>query len=172
MISSLPQSDLARRGCSTFKTSTLVQATAEELYAFHQDPHNLDLVMPPTMKVLSIKAELIAREGDIIVLEVKELGLIWMRWKCRWREAKPPVCLMDEMLEGPFRMFEHRHLFSDQADGFSTMTDEVTYAFGSSWWGRLISETGVRFYLHLLFAWRHYQTRRWFAQASASFPSR
>jgi hypothetical protein len=46
------------------------------------------------------------------------------------------------------------------------MHDTITYAFGRSWWGKAISETGVRLYLHLLFAYRHNRTRRWAKQAS------
>ena len=41
------------------------------------------------------------------------------------------------------------------------MYDTITYAFGRSWWGKMISETAVRLYLKLLFAYRHHRTRRW-----------
>jgi hypothetical protein len=33
--------------------------------------------------------------------------------------------------------------------------------WGQSWWGRLVSEAGVRLYLTLLFKYRHYRTRQW-----------
>jgi hypothetical protein len=41
------------------------------------------------------------------------------------------------------------------------MHETITFAFGRSLWGRLISETAVRFYLTLLFAYRHRRTRAW-----------
>jgi hypothetical protein len=41
------------------------------------------------------------------------------------------------------------------------MHDTITYQWGRSWWGRLVSETGVRLYLTLLFKYRHYRTRKW-----------
>jgi hypothetical protein len=46
------------------------------------------------------------------------------------------------------------------------MHDTITYQWGRSWWGRLASETGVRFYLILLFKYRHYRTRKWALAAS------
>jgi len=30
-----------------------------------------------------------------------------------------------------------------------------------SWWGKVVSETGVRIYLMLLFKFRHHRTRKW-----------
>jgi len=41
------------------------------------------------------------------------------------------------------------------------MHDTITYQWGRSWWGRLVSETGVRLYLTLLFTYRHHRTRKW-----------
>jgi ligand-binding SRPBCC domain-containing protein len=50
----------------TFHASTKLAATAETMFAFHSDPHNLDHVMPPTMKVTKLITEFPAREGENI----------------------------------------------------------------------------------------------------------
>ncbi len=37
----------------------------------------------------------------------------------------------------------------------------ITFHWGRSWWGPLAFETGVRFYLTLLFKYWHYRTLKW-----------
>lgn len=67
-----------------------------------------------------------------------------MCWLCRWKKVAPPHLLVDEIIEGPFRLFVHEHRFDSMAEGGSRMTDRVTYAWGRRWWGRVVSETAVR----------------------------
>lgn len=144
-----------------FEVSTVVQASADELFVFHSDPANLPVVMPPTLKVVKLVMEGRAAEGGRIELHCRDMWVFPMRWVCRWKTVAPPGVLVDEMLEGPFRVFEHEHRFDPLPDGGCRMTDRIRYAWGRNWWGRLVSETGVRAYLTLLFAWRHWRTRMW-----------
>ena len=153
--------DRPRKNVCHFRVETLVRASAAELFHFHENPQNISVVMPPTTQVVRVQCSPEAREGDVMVLEVRELGLVPMTWKGRWKTVQRNRCLVDELLEGPFRVFEHHHVFEEQGGGLCRLTDEVHYAFGSGILGRLVSQTGVRLYLHMLFAWRHYRTRRW-----------
>lgn len=162
----LPQAETtAQQGMKDFvcqfETSTVVQASAGELFTFHSDPANLSVVMPPTLKVVKLLTDGLAEEGRLIELHCRDVWIIPMRWVCRWKTVTAPYLLVDEMLEGPFRVFEHEHRFEPLAEGGCRMTDRITYAWGRGWWGRLASEVGVRGYLVVLFAWRHYRTRRW-----------
>ncbi len=145
---------------STFRTSTPLSASAETMFAFHSDPHNLTVVMPPTLKLVRLKTDGPALEGRMIELHCRDWWIIPMHWTCRWRTVQPPHLLVDEIVKGPFRVFIHEHRFEPSGNG-CVMRDTVTYQFGDSWWGRLISETAVRAYLTLLFAFRHYRTRQW-----------
>jgi ligand-binding SRPBCC domain-containing protein len=146
---------------SIFEAQTLVSAPPGVLFAFHADPQNLSVVMPPTMKLVSISTDGLAEEGRLIELHCRDWWVIPMHWVCRWKVVSPPGLLVDEIVQGPFRLFVHEHRFEPVGDGATRMHDRVTYQFGSGWWGRLISETGVRAYLTVLFAYRHYRTRRW-----------
>lgn len=146
---------------STFHASTPLAASAEVMFAFHSDPHNIVHVMPPTLKLVSLQTDGPAQEGRLLELHCRDWGIIPMRWKCRWHTVQPPTVLVDEMLEGPFAQFVHEHRFEPLAEGGCVMHDTITYAFGRSWWGKLISETAVRLYLKLLFTYRHHRTRQW-----------
>ena len=146
---------------SIFRASTRLAASAEVMFAFHSDPQNIVHVMPPTLKLVSLQTDGPAQQGRLIEFHCRDWGIIPMRWKCRWHTVQPPSVLVDEMLEGPFAQFVHEHRFEPLAEGGCVMRDTITYAFGRSWWGKLISETGVRLYLKLLFAYRHHRTRKW-----------
>lgn len=146
---------------STFSTSTTLPASAETMFAFHANPHNLSHVMPPTMRVVDLITDVPAREGGRIEIRCMDWGIIPMHWVCRWRSVHPPVLLVDEMLQGPFRLFVHEHHFEPINDTQCVMRDTVTYQWGASWWGMLVSESFVKIYLTLLFCYRHYRTRRW-----------
>jgi hypothetical protein len=74
---------------SVFHTSTPLAASAETVFGFHSAPSNLTVVMPSTVRLVSLKTDGPAKEG------------------------------------------------------------------------RLVSETGVRFYLTLLFKDRHCRIRKW-----------
>lgn len=156
---------------STFEVSTLVPCTPETLFAFHAEPKNLRIVMPPTLKLVKLVTDGPALEGRMIEIHCRDAYVIPMRWLCRWKTVAPPHLLVDEIVSGPFRVFIHEHRFESAGEGKTMMRDRVSYAFGNGWWGRLISETAVRAYLTLLFAYRHRSTRQWAAAQSRNFAS-
>ena len=133
------------------------------MFAFHADPHNLTEVMPPTLRLVNLKTDGTAQEGRLIELHCRDWWIIPMRWTCRWRTVQPPHLLVDEIIQGPFRMFIHEHRFESGGRG-CVMHDVITYQWGNSWWGLIVSETVVRAYLTLLFAYRHHRTRQWAAR--------
>jgi len=149
-----------------FEASTIVNASPETLFEFHSDPQNLTHVMPPTLRLVNLQTDGKAQEGRLIEIHCRDIWIIPMRWRCQWKTVNPPHLLVDEMLSGPFRVFVHEHHF-ERVDGNQTrLTDHVTFAWGRGWWGKAISEIGVRGYLKVLFLWRHRQTRRWAEKAS------
>jgi len=155
---------------SIFHTSTELSANAETLFEFHSDPHNLTHVMPPTLTLVSLKTDGPAQEGRMIELNCRDWWIIPMRWTCRWKTVQRPHLLVDEIVKGPFALFEHEHGFDAQGPSSCIMHDTVTYQWGRSWWGWFVSETGVRLYLTLLFKYRHYRTRKWAAQNASMQP--
>lgn len=146
---------------SVFQTRTDLAASAETMFRFHSDPNNLTEVMPPTMKIVKLETDGPALEGRMITLHCRDWYVIPMHWTCRWVTVQPSHLLIDEIVKGPFRLFIHEHRFEGVSGDRCIMFDKVTYQWGSSWWGKLVSETGVRIYLTILFKYRHYRTRKW-----------
>ena len=149
---------------SIFHASTPVSASVETMFKFHSDPCNLTVVMPPTLKLVSLKTEGPALEGRTIELHCRDWWIIPMHWICRWKTVQSPDLLVDEIVEGPFALFIHEHRFERRGASECVMHDTVTYQWGDSWWGFIVSETFVRAYLTLLFAYRQHRTRMWAAK--------
>ncbi len=150
---------------SIFHASTPVAASAEALFAFHSNPQNLTKVMPPTMTFVRLQTDGPAQEGRMIELHCRDWWIIPLHWTCRWRTVSPPHRLVDEIVEGPFTLFVHEHRFESQGPDHCIMHDTITYQWGRSWWGNIISATGVKLYLILLFKYRHHRTRQWALKA-------
>ena len=146
---------------SIFRASTPLRASVETMFKFHSNPGNLPEVMPPTLKLVSLKTDGPAQEGRMIELHCRDWWIIPMHWTCRWKTVQAPDLLVDEIVEGPFTLFIHEHRFERRGLDECVMYDTVSYQWGRSWWGRLVSETGVRAYLTLLFKYRHHRTRKW-----------
>lgn len=151
---------------STFHASTPLAASAETMFEFHCDPHNITKVMPPTLQLIALKTDGPAQEGRLIELHCRDLWVIPMRWTARWKTVQRPHLLVDEILKGPFQMFIHEHRFEPAGVDKCIMHDTLTYQWGRSWWGRLVSETAVRVYLAGLFKYRHRRTRKWALHSS------
>jgi len=152
---------------SHFHASTALATSVDAAFAFHSDPRNLTEVMPPTMQLVSLNTDGPAQEGRMIELHCRDWWIIPMRWTCRWKTVQRPRVLVDEIVKGPFALFVHEHRFEERGPSQCVMHDTVTYQWGRSWWGRLVSETGVRLYLTLLFMYRHHRTRKWAERSSA-----
>ena len=156
---------------SIFHTGTPLAANGETMFDFHSGPHNLTEVMPPTLTFVSLKNDGLEQEGRMMELRCRDFWIIPMRWTCRWKTVQRHHLLVDEIVKGPSALFVHEHRIEELDAGNCVMYDKVTYQWGRSWWGRLVSETGMRFYLTLLFKYRHYRTHKWAALKAGTQPS-
>jgi ligand-binding SRPBCC domain-containing protein len=108
-----------------FTRSTRVSATPEELYRFHENPHNLRLISPPGLRILEIKANEAAKPGEEFSIAVRQ-GPFTLRWTGRWETAEGPRLLVDTGVKCPFAQWHHHHLFEPHPEG-ALLTDRVEF---------------------------------------------
>ena len=77
-----------------FTRSSLLPATVEELFLFHENPHNLRHISPPGMRILEIRASQVAQPGAEFTLAVRQ-GPLTLRWTGRWETVESPHLLTD-----------------------------------------------------------------------------
>jgi len=98
----------------------------DETFSFFKDPANLSRITPPWLSFSIRTGNPLMRAGAEIDYTIKWLGLP-LRWRTRITEYEPPFHFVDTQLEGPYRLWEHRHTFQPAGDG-TLVTDLVRYA--------------------------------------------
>ena len=143
-----------------FTRSTLVPATPEKLFRFHENPHNLRRISPPGMRILDICAEETARPGAEFVMAVRQ-GPFTLRWVGCWESVDFPRLLVDTGVKCPFAVWRHEHIFEPRPGG-TLLTDRVEFrlpwALGGPI-GDLVCRLAV---FPRMFALRHEATRGFF----------
>jgi ligand-binding SRPBCC domain-containing protein len=147
-------------GMATFQHSSIIPASTEELFRFHENPENLRAISPPGLKILEISAAPRARIGEDFHVAVQQ-GPVTLRWTGRWENVEAPTRLVDTAVRSPFRYWRHEHLFAP-GEGGSRLTDRVEFRL--PWFlGGLIGDLFVRLIIFpVMFAARHRATHTYF----------
>jgi ligand-binding SRPBCC domain-containing protein len=138
-----------------FHSQFKVQATIDQVFAFHRDARNLGKVQPPYPRLLSLRCPDILNIDDTVEIELGPFPR--QSWKALVEELRPPrgnplqALMIDSALKSPFHFFRHRHFF--QADGTSTFDPP---------WGKFgwLLLPAIYLILNLIFIYRRIQTRR------------
>ncbi len=140
-----------------FRFSSVIDAPAAEIWAFHEAPDALERLLPPDGSVRVIERRGGLEPGSTVELELR-FGPFRRRWLARHTECAPPAYFCDEQERGPFRVWRHRHGFEPAGEGRCRLVDEVEFSLPlapvSDWIGAPI----VKQILVGMFRWRHART--------------
>ena len=134
--------------------SCIIEASVEEVCAFHTDTHNLPLITPP-----SIDVKVVSLEKNIVILDVKKFG-ITTRWEIAL-EINCPKSIVDVMIKGPFASFRHERLFIAEGENRTRLEETITLAPPISFLGSLFFKF-IKKDMDAMFAYRHQKTQAHF----------
>jgi ligand-binding SRPBCC domain-containing protein len=141
-----------------FVHESVMPATRQELFAFHERPDAFELLQPPWETVDVQRPPESLEVGTRVELRTR-VGPLWIPIVAEHVALDPGHSFEDVMRRGPFARWHHRHLCLDHPEG-SVLRDEVDYAPPFGLLGRLVDPLLVRPRLERLFAFRHEVTRR------------
>ena len=141
------------------RAESTIRATQTRVFAFHEQPEVLALLIPPWENARVIKAAQISEVGARAIVETKVLGLK-LRWVAEHTQYNPPHSFEDIQISGPFRTWRHRHIIEADGDR-ARLRDEITYDPPFGFLGRLVAPWLIERRLQRLFDYRHDVTRRW-----------
>ncbi|MBD0372594.1 MAG: SRPBCC family protein [Pyrinomonadaceae bacterium] len=149
-----------------FVKESIIRASPERVFAFHELPDALDRLLPPweTARVVLPPKNLHA--GTRTIVETKLFGFYKVRWEALHTAYDPPRMFEDVQVKGPFKSWRHRHIVEPHELG-ARLLDDIEYEPPFSIFGRLAAPLLVERRLKRLFDYRHEVTRRW-AEASES----
>ena len=143
-----------------FVKESVIRATPERVFAFHELPDALERLTPAWETARIVRPALNLRVGSTAIVETRLLGFVPVRWVAKHTAYDPPHMFEDVQVSGPFRRWRHRHVIEPHAEG-AILRDEINFEppFGLA--GRLISPLLIVPRLRRLFEHRHNVTRQW-----------
>jgi ligand-binding SRPBCC domain-containing protein len=128
----------------------------EETFAFFSEADNLDRITPAFLHFRTVTPQPIdLRSGTLIDYRLKLFGVPF-RWRTRIEDFTPPVRFVDVQLQGPYKVWRHRHEFAAEGNG-TRMTDQVEYQLPLGPLGSVAHALFVRRTLHKIFDYRNWK---------------
>ena len=137
-----------------FVAASRIEASAEELFRWHAEAGALERLTPPWERLEMIKRSPGIRDGDGGAMWVR-LGPFRKRWTfvhCDYVEGRQ---FRDVQTSGPFRRWEHTHLFIPEGANACRLEDQVEYELPLGALGDLFGGWVVRRKLARVFEYRH-----------------
>jgi ligand-binding SRPBCC domain-containing protein len=137
-----------------FVARSRIQASAEELFRWHAEPGALERLAPPWEPIEVEERSPGIRDGDRGAMRVP-LGPFRIRWvfeHCDYIEGRQ---FRDIQLSGPFRRWEHTHLFTPDGPEACILEDRIDYELPLGAVGNFLGGWLVRRKLLRVFAYRH-----------------
>jgi ligand-binding SRPBCC domain-containing protein len=132
----------------------IIERGRSETFAFFSDAFNLERITPPFLRfrVLTARPVTMAR-GTLLEYKLSLFG-IGFRWKTIIEEWEPEDSFVDSQLEGPYRLWRHRHSFESIGQARTLMRDRVEYLIPLGFLGRASNALFVSRTLREIFDYR------------------
>jgi ligand-binding SRPBCC domain-containing protein len=134
----------------------------EDVFPFFAEARNLEQITPPWLSFY-VLAQHPPEMGAGTVIDYRlRLHGIPLRWRSEITVWEPPRRFVDVQRRGPYRLWEHEHLFLPK-DGGTLVQDRVRYAVpGGSLLAPLVDRLLVRPDLERIFAYRRQRLKEIF----------
>jgi ligand-binding SRPBCC domain-containing protein len=141
-----------------FEHASDIDAPVETVFAFHERPDALPLLIPPG----PLSAKLVERTGNGIQSGARVvLGLpLGIRWVAVHTNYIPGKLFVDLQQSGPFHFWEHRHIFESISPTRCRLTDSVRFSLHPFGWFDFALGWLAKIQLRSMFRYRHAVTAR------------
>jgi ligand-binding SRPBCC domain-containing protein len=137
-----------------FVAASRIEASAETVFGWHAEPGALERLTPPWEKIEIIERARGIRAGDSGAMWVYT-GPFRMRWSFEHRDYIEGRQFRDVQTAGPFRRWEHTHLFTPEGPEACRLEDRIAYELPFGALGNFFGGWLVRRKLARVFAYRH-----------------
>lgn len=139
-----------------YKTEQWLPISSEKAWDFFSTPLNLAKITPPELdfKILTKVEGIEIYDGMIIDYRVRPLLGIPVHWQTEICKVEKPGMFMDRQLKGPYKVWEHTHIFTPSRGGVQ-MTDIVNYDIPLGPLGALAQKIVVGKKIEQIFSYRY-----------------
>ncbi len=143
-----------------FVKETVIKATPERVFGFHELPDAIERLIPPWENAKIIQRADISKVGSQAIIEQKIFGLIPSRWVAEHTAYDPPKMFEDIQISGPFKSWQHQHIVKPHEDG-AILRDEIEFEPPMSFIGAAMAPLLVTPKIQKMFDYRHKVTKEW-----------
>ena len=147
---------------SVFTHRSIVNASAAEVFRWHERPEAMVDLMPSSRFVRVEHRAGGIRDGGLVTFSIG-VGPLRIRWAARHHGYIRGERFCDEQVRGPFQTWRHTHRFVSIGAGQTVYEDDVEYAVRGGRLARRLADPVVRRLLSRMFARRHRIVRGRFA---------
>jgi ligand-binding SRPBCC domain-containing protein len=137
-----------------FFAKSKIDASADEAFRWHEEPGALERLTPPWQPVEFELRPSGIRDGDRAVLRLG-LAPFKIRWVLEHRDYLAGRQFRDVQISGPFKSWQHTHLFLPDGDRASFLEDRIEYELPLGSIGTFFGNWFVQRKLKRLFEYRH-----------------
>ena len=137
-----------------FVKRSRIDAPAEEVFAWHEQPGALERLTPPWEQVQVVQESGSLKNGARVTL-LTRLGPFRMKWVAEHRDYVKGRQFRDVQVSGPFARWDHTHRFEPDGDAACWLEDRIEYVLPGWWLGKLFGASIARKRLERLFEYRH-----------------
>jgi ligand-binding SRPBCC domain-containing protein len=141
-----------------FVQESVIEASVEEVFAFHERPDAFALLQPPWERSEILQPPSSLAVGTVVKLRTR-VGPVWVTIEAEHVGYDKNRSFEDVMRKGPFAQWHHKHLFLPNPRG-CLLRDEIDYEPPLGVLGRLMVPIAVEPRLRKMFDYRHQVTRR------------
>ena len=143
---------------ATFNHTFTVNASLEEVAAFHKDTRVLKRLTPPPIIIQLHRFDPMG-EGAVAEFTLW-IGPLPIRWVAVHQDFHPLFGFKDIQQQGPFKRWVHHHTFIAEAESQTLVSDSIDYEHYPGWKGLLTRLLFSPLGLFITFTYRKWVTRR------------
>jgi ligand-binding SRPBCC domain-containing protein len=153
-----------------YKTEQFLSTDINTAWNFFSSAENLPKITPPELEfnILTASGDKDIYQGMLIEYTVRPLFGIPLHWQTEILKIKKPEMFMDKQLKGPYKIWEHTHLFIQKEKGV-LMKDEVKYRLPFGIAGKMAHSLIVRKKIERIFNYRREILNKLFKENGNNF---
>ena len=134
--------------------SQRVEVPIEQAFAVYGDALNLEPMTPPWLHFEVLTPKPITLGAHALLDYKLRLHGVPIHWQTRIEIWEPPLRFVDIQVRGPYTLWEHTHLFEEDAEGRVAIRDRVRYEIPLGPLGEIADRLFVRRDLRRIFDFR------------------
>ena len=131
-----------------------ISKTKSEVFNFFKTPENLEKITPSNLNFkIHTPSPILMKKNAVIEYQIK-IFFFPIYWRTLIKSYDPPNSFKDIQLNGPYKIWDHTHIFKECKNG-TMMIDRIVYSIPYGFIGRMVHFIWIKRELKNIFNHRY-----------------